>query len=265
MKIAILYICTGKYAQFFSGFYNSCEKYFLKGIANLEYFVFTDDMKLTEADNVHLFKRECQGFPLDSLFRFDMFLSIKDLLQDFEYIFFFNANMQVVEPVGEEILPKNEGLVAVLHPGYYNKWTILIPYERNKKSTAYIPPHKGPYKYYMGSLNGGKSADYLKLVETCSKNTHIDYDNGFIAMVHDESHLNKYLSEHECLALSPAYAYPEGKKFPFKPRILMVDKLKKDPEYFNKGLKRKANGHRTFIGKIKKAIGFIHRAIIWYI
>lgn len=37
MKVAILYICTGKYNQFFKGFFESCEKYLLKDIAQLEY------------------------------------------------------------------------------------------------------------------------------------------------------------------------------------------------------------------------------------
>ena len=30
MKVAILYICTGIYSQFWNGFYESCNKYFLK-------------------------------------------------------------------------------------------------------------------------------------------------------------------------------------------------------------------------------------------
>ena len=86
MKVAILYICTGKYNQFFNGFYESCEKYFLKGIASVEYFVFTDDMNLCSVSKVHLIKRDCQGFPLDSLLRFEMFLQIKEQLEKFDYI-----------------------------------------------------------------------------------------------------------------------------------------------------------------------------------
>lgn len=257
MKIAILYICTGKYNQFFDGFYASSEKYFLKGIAKIEYFVFTDDMNLSNSQNVHLFKRECKGFPLDSLFRFDMFLSIKENLKDFDYVFFFNANMLFVAPVGIEFIPQKEKLMAVLHPGYYNKPVFLYPYERNKKSTAYIPPFKNNYHYYMGSLNGGGIKEYMKLIEECSKNIHIDYEANYIAMVHDESHLNKYLSEHNCLKLSPAFAYPEGKKLPFIPKIIIRDKVKFDP-YFDKG-----RNHSLF-GKIKKGWLMLVRAIQWY-
>jgi hypothetical protein len=257
MKVAILYICTGRYNQFFKGFYESCEKYFLKDIAEVEYFVFTDDMALSNSRKVHLHKKECKGFPADSLFRFDMFISIKEELKEFDYLFFFNANMLFVAPVGVEFLPKRQGIAAVIHPGFYKKPSFLLPYDRNKRSTAYIPPFKSKYKYYMGSLNGGTYETYMNLVEECSKNTHYDYDAGYVALVHDESHLNKYLFEHECLGLSPAYAYPEGWSLPFSPKIIIRDKVKIDP-YFNKGR------DHSLKGKLKKAVDIVYRAVKWY-
>lgn len=262
MKVAILYICTGKYNQFFSGFYESCEKYFLKDIASVDYFVFTDEISLSTASNVHLIERQCQGFPLDSLFRFDMFLQVEKELVKFDYLFFFNSNMLFVAPVGREILPEKEGLCAVLHPGYYRKPNFLYPYERNKKSTAYIDPPKlfqhKKYSYYMGSLNGGKTEAYLEFIRTCSENTHKDYNQGLVAMVHDESHLNKYLSERKCLALSPAFAFPEGWHLPFSPKLLIRNKVRIDP-YFDKGR------DHSLKGKIKKGIGIFKRAISWYL
>ena len=259
MKVAILYICTGKYNQFFKGFYESGEKYFLKGIAEVEYFVFTDDFSISDSPRVHFFEGRCQGFPMDSLLRFDMFLSIKEQLKSYDYVFFFNANMLFVAPVGREFLPETEGLMAVTHPGFYNSCVPRKPYERNKKSTAYIPRVSGKsYVYYMGSLNGGRTADFMQLAETCSRNTHADLDNGIVATVHDESHLNKYMSEHKCLALSPAYAYPEGWKLPFTPKIMIRDKVKIDP-YFNKGR------DYSFFGQIKKACRILRYMVKWYL
>ena len=41
MKIAILYICTGKYNIFWKDFYTSCEKNFIPN-SEKHYFVFTD-------------------------------------------------------------------------------------------------------------------------------------------------------------------------------------------------------------------------------
>lgn len=253
MKIAILYICTGRYAQFFDGFYESAEKFLLPGMEK-RYFVFTDQEQLTTAENVELLIRPCRGFPEDSLFRFDRFLEIKDKLKDYDYTFFFNANMRFVAPVGEELL--EERLTAVLHPGYYDKPAWRYPYERNKQSKAYIPAHEENYHYYMGSLNGGRTADYLALAETCSRHIHEDWDKGIVACYHDESHLNRYLREHNSKPLSPAYAYIEGKDLPFEPKILLIDKTRLDP-YFNKG--------RDFSlwGRLKKGLGIVASATFW--
>ena len=253
MKIAILYICTGRYAQFFDGFYESAEKFLLSGMEK-RYFVFTDQEQLTTAENVELLIRPCRGFPEDSLFRFDRFLEIKDKLKDYDYTFFFNANMRFVAPVGEELL--EERLTAVLHPGYYDKPAWRYPYERNKQSKAYIPAHEENYHYYMGSLNGGRTADYLALAETCSRHIHEDWDKGIVACYHDESHLNHYLREHNCKPLSPAYAYIEGKDLPFEPKILLIDKTRLDP-YFNKG--------RDFSlwSRLKKGLGIVASATFW--
>lgn len=258
MKIAILYICTGKYNQFFKGFYESAERYFLPNQAEKEYFVFTDDLDLIRADNVHLNYKKCEGFPKDSLFRFDLFLSVKEELEKFDFCFFFNANMLFVDKVGEEILPEKNGLMAVTHPGYYNRPAFLYPFERRLKSTAYIPPFKDEYRYYMGSLNGGKTVDYLKLVKSCSDNIHKDLDNGIIAIFHDESHLNKYMFEHACSTVSPAYAFPEGANIPFAPKIIIRDKTRID-SYFNKGR------NRTIYGRTKQAFYIALRGICWYL
>ena len=58
-KVAILYICTGKYNQFFKGFYDSAEK-FLLADAYKHYFVFSDDVNLSSEDNVTVTYRKCQ-------------------------------------------------------------------------------------------------------------------------------------------------------------------------------------------------------------
>ena len=253
MKVAILYICTGRYAQFFDGFYESAEQYLLQGVEK-RYFVFTDQAQLTKAENVELLITPCRGFPEDSLFRFDRFLEIKDKLKDYDYTFFFNANMRFVAPVGEELL--EERLTAVLHPGYFDKPKWRYPYERNKQSKAYIPAHEEDYHYYMGSLNGGKTEDYLALAETCSRHIHEDWEKGIVACYHDESHLNRYLREHRCKPLSPAYAYIEGKELPFEPRILLLDKTRIDP-YFNKG-----RDHSLW-GRLKKGVGIVASATFW--
>lgn len=263
MKIAILYICTGKYNQFFNDFYESAEKYFLVGKAEKEYYVFTDDMELSDAANVHLNYKKYEGFPVDSLFRFDMFLRVREEISKCDYAYFFNANMLFVAPVGEEFLPSKAEMTAVIHPGKYKTWfhSSLYPYERNKRSMAYIAPFEGTYQYYMGSLNGGSSKAFLAFAEECSKRTHADYDKGIIAIFHDESHLNKYMRDVMGEGLSTEYAVPEGWKMPFEPKIILRDKAKAFPDCkdFTKG--------RDFSlrGRVIKCFGMIVHLLRWYL
>ena len=263
MKIAILYICTGKYNRFFKEFYDTSELYLLKDIAHKEYFVFTDDLSLSNHENVHLKFKKCQGFPADSLFRFDMFLGIKDELEKFDYIYFFNSNAKFLSPVGKEILP--DGKVQLVgaewpvnrkpfnHPAFY-------PYEKNNKSLAYISSHeKGPFIYFMGGINGGTSKAYLHMIETLAMNIRKDCDNGIIARVHDESHINRYFRDHPCKVLSPEYCLPE--EFitdKLAPRMIFRNKTKIDSS-FNKG--RKTNIYLKTLRFMKKMIDFID----WYI
>lgn len=262
MKIAILYICTGKYNLFFKDFYTSCEKYLLKGIASKDYFVFTDDMQLCTYDNVHLIFKKCQGFPADSLFRFEMFLSIKEQLEAFDYIYFFNSNAKFLQPVGKEILPNETNLVGAEwpvnrkpfnHPAFY-------PYEKNKKSLAFISKNeKSPFVYYMGGVNGGTSKAYIKMIETLAVNIREDFNNRIVACVHDESHINRYFRDHPCKILTKEYCIPEEfVSEDLKPKMIFRNKVNIDAS-FKKG--RKTNFYLKGMRFMKKII----RLIEWYI
>lgn len=199
MSIAILYICTGKYNQFFKGFYRSCEKYFLAGKAEKNYFVWTDDDSLGFGrSNVHIYHKECAGFPADSLFRFEMFLQAEEYLNKYDYIYFFNANAAFIQPVGEEILPDESGLAMGIWPGKQEyRHPMWHPYERRRKSLAYVAPYGENYIYYMGGLNGGTPKAYLAMVRTLAQNIRTDFNNGIVAIVHDESHINAYMRKHK--------------------------------------------------------------------
>src|SRR5690606_14012861 len=87
MKIAILYICTGKYDVFWKGFYSSSEKYFLPS-HHKEYFVFTDNNISPINERIHIVHQDKLGWPHDTLMRFNMFHSIKERLGCFDFIFF---------------------------------------------------------------------------------------------------------------------------------------------------------------------------------
>lgn len=123
-KVAVLYICTGKYDVFWKDFYISYEKYFLPDCEK-HYYVFTGcgrNLHGKENLRIHKFYQESLGWPDNTLMRFHMFLRQKAELEKYDYIFFMNANCQALDTITEEeFLPKKKDIIVVQHPGYYNK------------------------------------------------------------------------------------------------------------------------------------------------
>lgn len=229
-RIAILYICTGKYNVFWRGFYDSSEKYLFIDHQK-SYFVFTDtdsnDEIFQNCQNTKVIFQEKLGWPYDTLMRFKMFFGQSDQLSNYDYIYFFNANMRPVNYISQDLLPArgSEALVGVLHPGYYLDSNLFYPYDRNKKSLAYIPYCKGKY-YFMGGLNGGSAKEYLELIKTLNENIDIDLNNKVIARWHDESHINKYFLNKKISIKGPEYGFPEGSMIQVNPKIVILDKKK---------------------------------------
>lgn len=229
-KVAILYICTGKYIVFWEDFFRSFEQNFLKR-SHVEYFVFTDADNLygeDQCDRIHHIAQENLGWPGNTLFRFRMFVSIKEQLTDFDYLFFFNANVVCkAEITEEEFLPVEQDLLVVQHPGYYNTKVWRLPYERRKDSAAYIPHGKGR-NYVYGAVNGGKAWAFLQMAEQLNREIEQDYQKGIIAKWHDESHLNHYIwMQGNYQLMTPSYAYPEDYHLPFEMKIMTQDKSSK--------------------------------------
>ncbi len=230
MKIAVLYICTGKYHIFWNSFYESAQRFFLSE-HDKDYFLFSDSKFIDYLHNekVNVIFQEKLGWPFDTLKRFEIFLKVEKQLASYDYIFFLNANMLFLDYVNEDILPETHeyGLLGVQHPFF--TWVTDpkdFPYERNNKSLASIHKKQGSI-YYMGGFNGGASQEYLKLIRILDKNINSDLIKNIIAKWHDESHLNKYYLNKSVKTLSPVYGCPEGMedKFP-NPKIIILDKIK---------------------------------------
>ncbi|WP_181974240.1 family 6 glucosyltransferase [Roseburia inulinivorans] len=228
-KVAVLYICTGKYDVFWKDFYISYEKYFLPDCEK-HYYVFTDAAEIyMEKENlrIHKFYQESLGWPDNTLMRFHMFLRQKAELEKYDYIFFMNANCQALDTITEEeFLPKKKDIIVVQHPGYYNKTNKQFAYDRNPKSTAYIPKGQGKY-YVCGGVNGGRAQAFIQLMEELKHNIDVDKKNGELALWHDESHINHYVWTHDNYeVLPPSYCWPEDWNLPMPGKILIREKSK---------------------------------------
>ncbi|EJF37547.1 glycosyltransferase family 6 [Capnocytophaga sp. oral taxon 335 str. F0486] len=227
MNIGILYIATGRYITFWEDFFKSAEKYFITE-ATKHYFVFTDTQNSIEGEDTKRVKRIYQqklGWPYDTLMRFEIFLKAEKELEQMDYIFFFNANMKFIQNVeAEEFLPIKENLLGIRHPIFLNNRN-MFTYDRTPLSLAYMEEDEGE-NYFMGSLNGGKTKEYLTLIHTLAKNTQKDLENNIVALWHDESHLNRYFYDHknEVRILPIGYFDAERKKIIEKTKIILQDK-----------------------------------------
>ena len=225
MKIAILYIGIGDYKVFWSDFYSSCEKYFLSNIEKTYYF-FTDVLDKKLPPNVIQYKQEDLGWPGNTLYRFQMFLRIKEDLIKYDYIYFFNGNTLFTDEITvEEFVPKtsNDGLLALSWDCYKSYKKNKLPYERRIISTACITKDAGQY-YYQGGINGGIASSYLSMIEQCNNMISEDKKNNIIAIHNDESYINKYLLYKKPLIVSDRYGCPQEWKHSSYSKIIFRSK-----------------------------------------
>jgi hypothetical protein len=221
MNIAILYIAVGRYDRFWKSFQTSCESHFLCDCTK-HYFVFTDSKKLKDSQNITLVPVADEGWPRNTLNRFQYFDRIANQLQTYDYCFFFNANTLFLNPVSKkEVLPGMEHgfLVNLSFHTFSHYQTKDLPYDRNPSSTACMSPEEGN-RYYQGGLYGGRTPEFLAQNTEMLRDVRQDDANGIIARNNDESHLNKYLAKRHPLCLSTSYGRPEEWDEPDNPSIL---------------------------------------------
>jgi hypothetical protein len=191
--------------MFWEQFYDSMKLFLPKH--EKHFFVFTDSYKIKSNNDITVIFQKKLGWPYDTFYRFQMFNTIKSNLLNMDYVYFLNANMRVDKEVNEEIIPteKNQYLVGVIHPGFKEyEGTFEIDF----KSTAFVHESLRRY-YYQGCLFGGRNTEFVRMCEVLQNNIDIDAKRNFIAIWHDESHMNYYFSTREILKLHSGYAYPE--------------------------------------------------------
>ena len=199
-KVGLLIVATGKYIEFVPPLLDSADQHFCTD-HNVTYFVFTDG-QLPDRDNLEIIYQKRLGWPHDTLMRHSIYHQHRDALKDMDYLFATDADMLFVDTVGDEILSDR---VATLHPGYFNR---RGTYEHRKASTAYVSPEEGTH-YFCGGFHGGSAIEFLKMSRIITENILKDLSHNFIAVWHDECHLNRYFIDNPptCI-LSPSYCMP---------------------------------------------------------
>lgn len=214
MKIGILYIATGRYICFWEEFYKTAKQFLFKN-HEVHFFVMTDSENIfgEEDSFVHKCHFESFSWPESVMKKFETLLSVKEQAIFMDYVYYFNANMKFVAPVGDEIFPKEENGYLAICP-----WANCLhddpsefPYERNEKSLAYIPFGKGKH-YFMGGLHGGCAREYFDMCSVCNSWVHEDFANGITPVWHDESYINKFFLDKNPLIIPSNYCLPQNWK-----------------------------------------------------
>ena len=224
MKICILTIATNKYIQFVERLYNNLEENFLNG-HELECLLFTEH-DVETSDNVKVSKINHEPWPMPTLKRYNYFVKEKEYISKFDYCYYFDVDMGIIEKVGDEVLGD---LVATMHP-----YQSLYPkesrsYDRNPNSLAFVPLGEEGENYYAGGFNGGKTECFLKMAEVIADRVNQDLEKDVIALWHDESQMNRYLIDNPpTLSLTPTYCFAEEQmgnpNYPYEPKIIALKK-----------------------------------------
>lgn len=226
MNVAIVFIGTGKYFQFFSEFHSSLVKLFMPE-ANRHFYVFTDFPHAYSADDVTVVATKHEPWPFATLNRFKYINNIGHLLADHDLVIYIDADMKAIDLVTETEFIKDlngKSLFAVQHPGFYNK---RGTFETNPASTACISDGDDLSFYLQGCFWGGSPQEVLFMCKELQRRIEDDLRNEVIAVWHDESHMNKYFAENreKSTSLDPGYAFSElYANLPHKKRLQHLTK-----------------------------------------
>ncbi len=214
-KVAVITIClNSNYWPYLGKMVESAKKFFLKG-HEVDYFTWSD-MPEGELPGIKVFPTEPFQWPIPTLKRYHLFLQQEEILKEYDFIFYVDADMLFVSRVGDEVL--GDGLTGAQHPMYALDKKFFPPYEPNKDSTAYIPRpgtiENKRFKplYWAGGFQGGRVDSFIEAMKVMKKNIDIDFaERNYIAIWNDESHWNKYLLDNPpSITLSPSYVYPDS-------------------------------------------------------
>lgn len=155
------------------------------------------------------------AWPIPTLNRYHLFLQQEELLREYDFVYYVDADMKFVGRVGDEILGD---LVGAQHPMYAVRKDYVPPYEPNPVSTAYVPRvgevRNGRFMplYFAGGFQGGRTDNFIEAMRTMRDMIDEDFvKNNYVAIWNDESYWNRYcLDNPPTVALSPSYVYPDS-------------------------------------------------------
>ena len=126
-----------------------------------------------------------------------------------EYVYLMRPQMLVQVPVKQEVLGD---LVAVWHPGFFDKSRDKFTYEWRHQSAACIAAHEGR-AYVTSAWYGGKTEVFSAALARLVEMEQHDQRQGIKAVWAEESYWNRHCVDHPpTVLLQPSYAWTAAVK-----------------------------------------------------
>lgn len=227
-KVALVTLCLNQpYWQYLKPMVESARKFLLKG-HQVDFITLSDMPESMNDFGIKIIPTAPAVWPLPTLMRYHLMLREEELLKQYDYVFFCDADMEFVSPVGDEIL--GESLTAAQHPMYALSKRFVPPYEPNPESASYIPRPgrivgKGDKRrfeplYLAGGFQGGRTDVWIEAMKVMRSMINTDTTNiGYTPIWNDETAWNAYLFNNQTdkgviksdiVVLSPSYVYPDS-------------------------------------------------------
>lgn len=256
-SVGVMTVATNRYIDYWAEMATSADRYLFPG-HHLVLHVFTDQVARANEIAVSLNRAEVDvvpieplGWPEATLLRYELFDSHHNGLTE-EILIHLDADMLVARETGSELNwdQWRGGIAAVRHPGFrrppatarlgmYARHPRMAvsdarsilqlggigSWETSSACRAFVPK-QNRRTYVCGGTWMGQRDLLLPVIRELAVRTRADLDEGRIAVWHDESHLNWYVSRNDVTLLGSEYCFAPG--FPnladLIPRIIAVDK-----------------------------------------
>lgn len=198
-RIAIINMYTDKYNKLADDFINTFNENFVNECKKT-FYIFTDSPDLYKSYNNVMSVKINHTNKYDLLIRrYSICLTIKSILEKYDYIVLCNGNMRCVKPVTlDELLNGKEYAICTHGLGYKGDYVYNLTEIKNPNCAAYYPKSEYDGIYYQSGFQIGTPKKIFIIWERCVKMFDYDVTNKYICSVkfQDESYINKFL--HSC-------------------------------------------------------------------